>query len=71
MGNRRNLSKQINVYILIGGCMSKKEKFFIGFFGFLIGVIVGFLISPVKKGIEIGNNSGNTSYAKEPELEEE
>jgi hypothetical protein len=56
---------------LIGGAMNKSEKIFIGLFGFLLGMVVGFLISPVKKGIEVGNNSGNTSYAKEPELEEE
>ncbi len=28
---------------------------------FLFGVVVGFLIAPIKKGIEIGNNSGNTT----------
>ena len=38
------------------------------------GVILGFLIAPVKKGIGIGNNSGNTTnnnYGSEEEAEEE
>ena len=26
---------------------------------FLLGVILGFVFSPIKKGISIGNNSGN------------
>ncbi|MDF2537335.1 MAG: hypothetical protein K0S76_356 [Herbinix sp.] len=40
--------------------MSKSKKIFIGVFGFLLGMVVGFLISPIKKGIEIGNNCGNS-----------
>ncbi len=28
---------------------------------FLAGLVLGFLIAPVKKGLEIGNNSGNTN----------
>jgi hypothetical protein len=26
------------------------------------GIIIGFLLSPAKRGIQIGNNSGNTIY---------
>lgn len=29
--------------------------------GFFFGIVLGFLISPIKKGIEIRNNSGNTT----------
>jgi|GEM_PF-5742134 len=28
---------------------------------FLLGMVIGFLISPIKKGISIGNNSANNS----------
>lgn len=27
---------------------------------FLLGVVIGFLIAPIKKGISCGNNNGNT-----------
>jgi hypothetical protein len=39
--------------------------------GFFLGVIIGFLISPIKKGIEIGNDSGNTTNYYDYEEEEE
>jgi len=53
--------------------MKKSEKVFMVLFGFLLGVVVGCLIAPVKKGIEIGNNSGNTTnyYGKEQDDEEQ
>lgn len=40
---------------------------------FFLGVLIGFLLSPVKKGFEIGNNSGNTNnnYGKKEEIDEE
>lgn len=39
---------------------------------FFFGVILGFLIAPIKKGIEIGNNSGNmTKYGCKDEYEDE
>lgn len=39
---------------------------------FLFGVIVGFVLSPIKKGIEVGNNNNNTStnYFDEVEYED-
>lgn len=53
--------------------MKKSEVVFTALFGFFIGIVVGFLISPVKKGFEIGNNSGNTTnyYGKEKDGEDE
>jgi hypothetical protein len=41
--------------------------------GLFFGIIIGFLIAPIKKGIEIGNNSGNTTnfdYEEEEQSEE-
>lgn len=32
---------------------------------FLAGVIFGFFLSPIKKGIKIGCNNGNNTYEKE------
>lgn len=37
--------------------MSKKETFFFGGFWLWLGVVIGFLLSPVKKGMEIGSNN--------------
>ncbi|MBB2181527.1 hypothetical protein H0486_01285 [Lachnospiraceae bacterium MD1] len=54
--------------------MKKSEKALPVICGFLFGVVVGFLLSPIKKGFEIGNNCGNcTNYydKKEEETEEE
>lgn len=42
--------------------MKKSEVVLMALSSFFFGVIIGFLITPVKKGIEIGNNSGNTTY---------
>lgn len=39
--------------------MKDKEKGFLGLACFLGGVVVGFLIAPIKKGIYCGNNNGN------------
>jgi hypothetical protein len=51
--------------------MKKSEVIIIGLCSLFVGVVIGFLISPVKKGIEIGNNSGNTNnfYGKDEECE--
>ena len=38
---------------------------------FLFGVIVGFCFAPVKKGIKVGNNNGNTVKYIGPEDEDE
>ena len=35
---------------------------------FLAGVIVGFFLSPIKKGVKIGCNNGNNTYEKEPDM---
>ncbi|EWM53673.1 hypothetical protein [Ruminococcus flavefaciens] len=35
---------------------------------FLIGVIVGFMFSPIKKGVKIGCNNGNNTYPQEPDM---
>ena len=38
---------------------SGEEKVLIMLCCVLLGVIYGFLISPIKKGISVGNNNGN------------
>lgn len=40
--------------------MKNKKFLCIGIISFLAGIIIGFLISPIKQGI--GNNCGNTNY---------
>lgn len=52
--------------------MTKKEAFFFGGFWLWLGVVIGFLIAPIKKGVEIGNNNtcDNNTYEgrkKKPE----
>ena len=39
--------------------MKNKEKVLFGLTCFLGGVVAGFLIAPIKKGICFGNNCGN------------
>ena len=39
--------------------MKNKEKALLGVACFLGGVVSGFLIAPIKKGIYLGNNCGN------------
>lgn len=41
--------------------MEKKEKFWMGAALLFLGVIVGFMLAPVKKGIYCGNNNRNNS----------
>lgn len=41
--------------------MKKTELILLEMCTFLAGLIIGFLIAPIKKGLEIGNNSGNTN----------
>lgn len=51
--------------------MKKREVFIVSALAFFIGVVIGFLISPVKNGF--GNNSGNTTnnyYDKDPSTDE-
>ena len=45
--------------------MKDKEKIFFGAACFFAGAVAGFLISPIKKGIYCGNNSGNTYLGKD------
>lgn len=40
--------------------MNKREAFFLSAFMLFLGIVIGFLSSPVKHGLSIGNNSGNT-----------
>jgi len=46
--------------------MKKREVFMLSTTVFSLGVVLGFLISPIKKGIVIiGGDSTSNSYAKE------
>ncbi|MGL5616078.1 MAG: hypothetical protein ACRDD2_07620 [Sarcina sp.] len=49
--------------------MENREKILLGTACFLGGVVAGFLIAPIKKGIYCGNNSGN-SYLEKKDSEE-
>lgn len=50
--------------------MNKKEKILLGAACFFSGVVAGFLIAPIKKGIYCGNNNGN-NYGESNEEDEE
>ena len=50
--------------------MNKKEKILLGAACFFAGVVAGFLIAPIKKGIYCGNNNGN-KYGEGNEDDEE
>lgn len=39
--------------------MEKKEKFWMGAALLFLGIIAGFMLAPIKKGIYCGNNNGN------------
>ena len=41
--------------------MKKNEIILLSVCTFLAGLVLGFLIAPIKKGLEIGNNCGNTN----------
>jgi hypothetical protein len=41
--------------------MNKSESRILALCCLFLGIVIGFLISPIKKGIEIGNNAGNTT----------
>jgi hypothetical protein len=52
----------------MGGCekgrvisMKKSEIILLSACSFLLGLVIGFLAAPIKKGIDIGNNCGNTT----------
>jgi len=42
--------------------MKKSEVILTALCTFLLGLVAGILLSPAKKGFEIGNNSGNNTY---------
>lgn len=50
--------------------MEKKYRFWMGLACFMTGIVLGFLLSPVKNGVSIGNNSCN-EYGKLSGREEE
>jgi hypothetical protein len=45
----------------------RKHNFWFGFAMLLLGVVLGFLAAPVKKGVSVKNICGNTWYADELE----
>ncbi|WP_294358027.1 hypothetical protein [uncultured Clostridium sp.] len=45
--------------------MKNKEKFLLGAACFFGGMVAGFLIAPIKKGLYCGNNNGNNFPSKE------
>jgi len=45
--------------------MKNNEKVLLGLSCFLGGVVVGFFIAPIKRGIYCGNNSGNNVSSAE------
>lgn len=49
--------------------MREREAKLLGAACFLGGVVIGFLLSPIKKGMYLGNNCGN-SYSGQGETEE-
>ncbi len=51
--------------------MKKTTAILLAFSALLFGVVCGFLISPIKKGIEVGNNSGNSTTYLAPEKKQE
>lgn len=51
--------------------MNKNEKILLGAACFFAGAVTGFLISPIKKGIYCGNNSGNNYLDKNSDDNEE
>lgn len=52
--------------------MNKKEYTLSVLCALFLGIVIGFLLSPIKKGLEFGNNAGNTTNyygEKKPEVE--
>lgn len=43
---------------------TNRELYMAGIICLLLGILVGFLFSPIKNGISCGNNNGNTSIVK-------
>lgn len=51
--------------------MEKSLRFWIGATFLFLGIIIGFLIAPIKNGIYCGNYSGNTYLTPGAEDEED
>ena len=54
--------------------MKKTEIILLSVSTFLAGLVIGFLLAPIKKGLEIGNNCGDTNnyyYGTNESQEEE
>jgi len=51
--------------------MKKSTVVFTSAFFFLLGVVLGFVFAPIKKGLYIGNNSGNNYNTPQDEFEDE
>lgn len=49
--------------------MKKSTGVLLSFACFLLGLVVGFLLAPIKQGIQVGNNSGNTNIYRTSEGE--
>lgn len=45
--------------------MCKREICLLSAFMLLLGILLGFLCAPIKHGLSIGNNNGNTNYRKD------
>ena len=50
--------------------MKNNEKILFGVACFLGGVVTGFLIAPIKKGMYCGNNCGNHNVVSKEELQD-
>ena len=46
--------------------MKKATCFLVSTIFLLLGIIIGFIIAPIKKGVYCGNNNGNTYSTKKP-----
>lgn len=47
--------------------MNRKNNILVGVVAFLAGVVLGFMVSPIKKGISIGNKNHNWFQSKHKE----
>lgn len=50
--------------------MEKKHNFWFGFAMLLLGVIIGFFMAPMKKGVSVKNICGNQNWIPEEEDED-
>lgn len=68
----KNISNVFGIYNFINlkgyGFVKKSTCFLLTALFFLLGMVAGFLAAPVKGGVNIGNNSGNT-YASSDDVD--